>query len=128
MLLFDAQKRKIKKLFLYIYRAIDIQALIGTIGGYIGLFLGYSVLQIPNAIIFLIKTIRKWFLDRQLKRKLNECISTHPPIEKTPSSRAHFVKGYGRERNNSDIDHIITLHEDEIVQIIEKIVEAKMAK
>ena len=34
-----------------IYRAIDLNALIGTIGGYIGLFLGYSFLQIPQAIL-----------------------------------------------------------------------------
>ena len=102
--------------------------MIGTIGGYIGLFLGYSVLQIPNAVIFLIKKSRKWFLDKRLKRKLNECISSLSPIKKTPSSRGDLVKGYGRERNNSDTDCIITLHEDKIVQIIEKIVEVKMAK
>ena len=122
-LLCDAQKNPF-----YIYRAIDIQALIGTIGGYIGLFLGYSVLQIPNAIIFLIKKIRKWFSERRFKRKLNECVSTHPSIEKIPSSRAHFVKGYGCERNNSDTDNVILLPEDKIVQIIEKIVEVKMTK
>ena len=33
------------------FRAIDINALIGTIGGYIGLFLGYSILQIPDFVI-----------------------------------------------------------------------------
>ena len=114
--------------FSYIYRAIDIQALIGTIGGYIGLFLGYSVLQIPNAIIFLVRKIRKWYSDKRLKRKVNECISTRPPIEKILSSRAHFVKGYGHETNNSDTDNVIILSEEKIVQIIEKIVEVKMAK
>ena len=30
------------------FRAIDINGLIGIIGGYIGLFLGYSFLQIPE--------------------------------------------------------------------------------
>ena len=92
------------------------------------MFLGYSVLQIPNAIIFLMKKIQKWFSDKRLKRKLSECVSTHPPIEKIPSSRAHFVKGYGHERNNSDTDNVIILSEDKIVQIIEKIVEVKMTK
>ena len=33
---------------IYISRAIDLQELIGNIGGYIGLLLGYSILQIPD--------------------------------------------------------------------------------
>ena len=33
------------------FRAIDIQGLIGNVGGYIGLLLGYSFLQIPDFII-----------------------------------------------------------------------------
>ena len=40
-------------------RAIDVNGLIGNIGGYIGLCLGYSILQIPNlvgAILGIIKT------------------------------------------------------------------------
>ena len=35
----------------FMFRAIDVNALIGTIGGYIGLFLGYSILQIPDFVI-----------------------------------------------------------------------------
>ena len=31
-------------------RAINEQTLVGNIGGYLGLFLGYSILQIPNMI------------------------------------------------------------------------------
>ena len=41
---------------IYISRAIDLQELIGNIGGYIGLLLGYSILQIPD---FLRETIIK---------------------------------------------------------------------
>ena len=37
------------------HRAIDIQALIGTVGGYIGLFLGYSLMQAPIMITKLFK-------------------------------------------------------------------------
>ena len=46
------------------FRAIDIQALIGTIGGYIGLFLGYSVLQIPSMLALLICRTNKWFSEK----------------------------------------------------------------
>jgi len=37
-------------LYVAFNRAIDINSLIGTIGGYIGLCLGYSLLQIPSFI------------------------------------------------------------------------------
>ena len=42
-------------------RAYSFQALLGTVGGYIGLILGYTVLHIPEflaSLIGLIKTIR----------------------------------------------------------------------
>ena len=45
--------------FLY-FRAIDIQGLIGNVGGYIGLFLGYSFLQIPDFIIFIVLRAKRW--------------------------------------------------------------------
>ena len=36
-------------------KAIDINGLIGYIGGYIGLILGYSILQIPECIVWLVR-------------------------------------------------------------------------
>ena len=42
-------------------RAIDIQSLIGTVGGYIGLFLGYSVLQIPIALMAIVRQLKNWY-------------------------------------------------------------------
>ena len=42
------------------FRAIDIQGLIGNVGGYIGLFLGYSFLQIPDFIIFIGLRAKRW--------------------------------------------------------------------
>ena len=43
-------------LYVAFNRAIDINSLIGNIGGYIGLCLGYSLLQIP---LFIKKMITK---------------------------------------------------------------------
>ena len=40
-------------------RAFDIQTLIGNAGGYIGLFLGHTVLQIPGFLYYLWKTIKR---------------------------------------------------------------------
>ena len=38
---------------------VDVHSLIGNIGGYLGLFTGYAVIQIPNLIL----SIRKCLLD-----------------------------------------------------------------
>ena len=37
----------------YIHRAININGLIGTVGGYVGLCLGYSLLQLPDLILYM---------------------------------------------------------------------------
>ena len=41
------------------FRAIDVQSLIGTIGGYIGLFLGYSVQQVMVAVMEKVRRLKK---------------------------------------------------------------------
>ena len=41
------------------YRAIGIEQLVGSIGGYIGLCLGFSIAQIPELIIYVVICIRK---------------------------------------------------------------------
>ena len=57
-------------------RAIDIQALIGNIGGYIGLFLGYSILQIPDFVLFILCKICSYFPTlRNDKLKIDSGIS-----------------------------------------------------
>ena len=40
-------------------RSYDIQSLVGNAGGYLGLFLGYAVLQIPQGINFLMHRMRQ---------------------------------------------------------------------
>ena len=40
-------------------RALDAHALIGNLGGYIGLLLGFSVLQLPELLLHLGKTLTK---------------------------------------------------------------------
>ena len=42
-------------------RAFDIQTLIGNAGGYIGLFLGHTLLQLPGFIYFLWKKLKRLF-------------------------------------------------------------------
>ena len=49
-------------------RAINGQALVGNIGGYLGLFLGYSILQLPGMIEIVAKKIRNWHLWMMISR------------------------------------------------------------
>ena len=50
-----------------ITRAIDVNGLIGNIGGYIGLCLGYSILQIPEFVTVLFYKWNKRFSDYRMK-------------------------------------------------------------
>ena len=45
------------------YRAIDVHSLMGYIGGYVGLLLGFSVLQIPEILLAAFDKARKFHLD-----------------------------------------------------------------
>ena len=40
------------------YRSMDVNGLIGYIGGYIGLFVGYSILQVPDTILIIIRKFK----------------------------------------------------------------------
>ena len=55
-------------------RAINAEALVGTVGGYLGLFLGYSILQLPEKINDLAKKVKSWYIEfmspgKQLENK-----------------------------------------------------------
>ena len=79
-----------KKSFLH-FRAIDFQALIGNIGGYIGLLLGYSLLQIPEFITWVMFKFKRYFdtsanrdhsIDEQTKgNAVKRAISYHTNYE-----------------------------------------------
>ena len=56
----------IGKLSISYSRAIDIQALVGNVGGYIGLCLGYSILQIPDFVLFILYKV-KMYISRSRK-------------------------------------------------------------
>ena len=43
--------------------AYDVESLYGDIGGYMGLLLGYSILNLPSMILFCYGSIRKRILD-----------------------------------------------------------------
>ena len=51
-------------LFHLIKRAIDINSLIGNIGGYVGLLLGMSILQIPTLLGQLFRNLMKVYMNK----------------------------------------------------------------
>ena len=44
-----------------IFIAYDFEAFVGTSGGYIGLFLGYALLQVPGMLLYLVTWCRNLF-------------------------------------------------------------------
>ena len=67
-------KRNINYVFLN-FRDISINGLIGIIGGYIGLFLGYSIVQIPDIISTPIQNWKLKFFLRVNKENVNSGVS-----------------------------------------------------
>ena len=57
------------------YRAFDVQALVGNISGYIGLCLGYSLLQIPELVIMIFCKAKRYCLMKIFKRSDITCTS-----------------------------------------------------
>ena len=51
-------------------RGYDFNSLIGNIGGYVGMFLGYALLNVPNAILSIFET------SRELRLKTRELCQT----------------------------------------------------
>ena len=43
--------------FILIYRALDFNSLVGNVGGYVGLFIGVSILQAPALLLKLFRFI-----------------------------------------------------------------------
>ena len=70
-------------LYVAFNRAIDINSLIGNIGGYIGLCLGYSLLQIP---LFIKKMITKLLSQNESMEQDLEAASSKKLDATTPLS------------------------------------------
>ena len=92
-------------------KAIDVNGLIGYIGGYIGLILGYSILQIPECIVMLV---------RKFKADCSDCPKSQN------NSLPVFVKSkhQGNAHDNLCCDHNLTI-EKELHKIHQEIMMIK---
>ena len=50
--------------FLQFYRAVDVHSLLGYVGGYVGLLLGFSIVQIPEFLLLAFKRMKTIYSDR----------------------------------------------------------------
>ena len=72
-------------------QAYDLNSLIGNVGGYIGMFLGYALLSLPTFIRFLFFLVK----DRVLKsRSLKLSSKTEHSIEKDAESEIRPITGF----------------------------------
>ena len=55
------------------FKAYDIESLVGDVGGYMGLFLGYSILHLPNLVVGVKDYLQKIIL----KIKAHQRIDSH---------------------------------------------------
>lgn len=78
---------------------MDTQGLIGNIGGYIGLVLGYSLLQIPDFIIFILGKTKGWssgFRERIYRNQTkawNAMENEKAPASKSPPAKESTENG-----------------------------------
>lgn len=63
------------------YRAISIQTLIGNVGGYIGMCLGYSLLQFPNFMLLILEKSISGTLELKHYIALEHLLSMEEKIE-----------------------------------------------
>ena len=64
-----------------LHRAIDSHSLIGNIGGYIGLCLGYNILQVPSLIASLMRIFKDYLNSKKLIKNTNDRMITFPTNE-----------------------------------------------
>ena len=94
------------------FRAIDIQGLIGNVGGYIGLFLGYSFLQIPDFILLIVVRGKRWLKQTGEGRDQNKTKTVEIIVQEDMSA------SQGRSKRESNKDYVsINAHNELIARI-----------
>ena len=88
-------------------RGYDFNSLIGNIGGYVGMFLGYALLNVPNAILSIFETSRELRLKTrelcQTKEKESFSVNTSVSIEPVSHVRDQEENGCHATNNNCNM-------------------------
>ena len=102
----DSNYREIREI-----KAFNLQTLFGNIGGYVGIFIGYALLSLPDAIVNILKLFRgknkcnskettqekcanqiKKPLQRQHKSQRRIPSTTHPTTKQPPDTHQTHTK------------------------------------
>ena len=103
------------------HRAINEQTLVGNIGGYLGLFLGYSILQLPNMIQILSMVIIDRYRQFKSGNRRNEDIAYQIHVREKSNNFKNRENEYCQLENT--ISGII-----EVIQKMEERIEARFSK
>ena len=111
----------------------DFESLVGNIGGYIGLFLGYSLINFPRFIISLLHIIRKKLVPIMQKKKREKrtqkrsltytqspCVN---PIEESEVNNVESVTLHNQNNtkvNNTPIPDLKNIRDDSIAVVRNK--------
>ena len=100
--IYDQKFKEIKQI-----KAMDFNALIGYIGGYIGLILGYSILHIPEYVVLFIEKIKNYYsYDSGIKHNVLPASTINNEDKKVPDQK--------RTNPNPDTEEELRRHDREI--------------
>ena len=100
----DSGIKEIKQL-----RSFGIASLVGYVGGYIGLFLGFSIIQLPSFCMFLFQNIKELFNKSDVSA-----------IDETETKRADILVDAKENPQIAAINKRMNLLEDKINLIMHK--------
>ena len=98
---------------------MDFQGLIGNIGGYIGLCLGYSILQIPDFIQYLVFRFKKQFMI--FRRKDHNKIDVRPPTNTQVQEKIQTLPRPNEVISNSDIKRLVNSLREDVTDVAMKL-------
>ena len=88
---------------IHFHRSIDVHSLIGNIGGYIGLCLGYNLLQVPALLSMILRTLKENFKSKEIIKNTNYNSKSFDTDEKKSDGE------YENQNKPSDKDHIFEI-------------------
>ena len=88
---------------IHFHRSIDVHSLIGNIGGYIGLCLGYNLLQVPALLVFVLRILKEYYKSKKIIKNTNYNSKSLDTNEKNSNGQ------YENQNKPSDNDQIFEI-------------------
>ena len=101
----DAGIKEIKQL-----RAFGIESLVGNVGGYIGLFLGFSIIQLPAFCVFLSRKVYGLFGKKKISVNEQKPSDINTPVLKMEDQEKMLVFGLNKRIDLMEEKINILLH------------------